>query len=321
MVLDQYSQDDFNLGSMGGYDAKQFNSAFDLGVESFKYGELSGFSNSWENDFNGRKSLVKEEQDRYSVFYKKPGVKRKDLNGILNAVKNRFNSSTMFQSIKPNIRGIEGVLMDIATDVYSQSVGGVSLVDLINESSILGGEELEEHLIDTSIMAIMLSKYMGLTSSEATKVGAGALFHDYGKFAISPKILARSKVRNNVDDKMYVSQIHGNYGYQMLSLMAESEDDLLNYCARIARDHHIGANGVSLDSDNEMRDLRIVQAANVVVNNVSAGFNGFSGVGYYFEPERFLNKLYKVVSTEENSYIHPDLLSMITFMARGYKAN
>lgn len=77
-------------------------------------------------------------------------------------------------------------------------------------------ESIYYHVLNVSVLSMMLAKNLGLTAEEVKLVGLGALFHDIGKLKIPSQILRKTEPLSAPEANLL--KLHTRYGVELLKL-------------------------------------------------------------------------------------------------------
>lgn len=122
-------------------------------------------------------------------------------------------------------------------------------------------EDVAEHCLNVSILAIGFSQSLGYSESQLEDIGMAALLHDIGQARVAPEILSK-KGRLNQNERLEVSK-HTKYGYEMLT----SKSGLTPSCIDVVLSHHERLSGQGyprgLKQEQITQNVRIVSIIDV----------------------------------------------------------
>jgi len=111
-----------------------------------------------------------------------------------------------------------------AVDEAQQLVGNIADTILQADALVLhlisqAGKEQESiyyHVLNVSVLSMMLAKNLGLSEDKVKLVGIGALFHDIGKLKIPTQILRKTEPLSAPEANLL--KLHTKYGVELLKL-------------------------------------------------------------------------------------------------------
>jgi len=77
-------------------------------------------------------------------------------------------------------------------------------------------ESIYYHVLNVSVLSMMLAKNLGMTETQVKLVGLGALFHDIGKLKIPSQILRKTEPLSAPEANLL--KLHTRYGVELLKL-------------------------------------------------------------------------------------------------------
>jgi len=125
---------------------------------------------------------------------------------------------------------------DVSENIYSKINDCSSLMDCVNSVRI-ADEYTYSHLINVSVYAMLLAKWMGLSKSQIKDVVMAGLLHDVGKSQIPSEIL--NKKGPLTENEFEIMKRHTVYGYEIL----KKNNDINIDVKRAVIMHHEKENG------------------------------------------------------------------------------
>lgn len=120
---------------------------------------------------------------------------------------------------------------DVSEHIYSKLNDCSSLMDCVNSVRI-ADEYTYSHLLNVSVYAMLLAKWMGLSNNQVKDVVMAGLLHDIGKSQIPLEIL--NKKGPLTPSEFEIMKKHTVYGYEMI----KNNKDISNDVKRAVIMHH-----------------------------------------------------------------------------------
>ncbi|MGI9648273.1 MAG: HD-GYP domain-containing protein [Acidimicrobiia bacterium] len=129
-------------------------------------------------------------------------------------------------------------VMDAVGELISQSLDASGAALLL--STVKSHDEYTfYHSVNTCLMAVATGQYLGLTHKDLVPIGAGAMLHDIGKVAVSPKILNHP---GRLDREQWKEvTIHPQEGAQAILAAGGPGHEI---AATVALEHHARFDGL-----------------------------------------------------------------------------
>jgi len=203
-------------------------------VHESDYAEFVRFVGAQSDDFAGggsiriNESRLGEGDDGDSVFsdlrFSYAGVV-----GTLRNLDHRIAREGTFEM---------GPVMDAVGELISQSLESSGAALLL--STVKSHDEYTfYHSVNTCLMAVATGQYLGLAHEDLVPIGAGAMLHDIGKVAISPKILNHP---GRLDGEQWKEvTIHPQEGAQAILAAGGPGHEI---AATVALEHHARFDGL-----------------------------------------------------------------------------
>ncbi|TQV71375.1 HD-GYP domain-containing protein [Aliikangiella marina] len=122
-------------------------------------------------------------------------------------------------------------------------------------------EDIAEHALNVSILAIGFAQALGLSQTQLEDVGMSALLHDIGQMRVDQKVI-RKQGKLNQNERMEVVK-HTQFGFDLLS----AKRDLTPSCIDVALSHHERLSGQGyprgLKGDQISKIVRLVSIIDV----------------------------------------------------------
>ena len=151
------------------------------------------------------------------------------------ALSRRKQSSRLMKGVLDKIMlgedfDIHGVRSSVKENVKSvlQNSEAMLMMTMLKSKN----EDVAEHSLNVSILAIAFGQALGLGEAQLEDVGMSALLHDIGQMKVDQKVLSK-KGRLNQNERAEVSK-HTQYGFDILS----AKTDLTPSCIDVALSHH-----------------------------------------------------------------------------------
>jgi len=151
------------------------------------------------------------------------------------ALSRRKHSSRLMKSVLDKVMlgedfDIQGVRTSVKENVKSvlQNQEAMLMMTMLKSKN----EDVAEHSLNVSILAIAFGQAMGWNESQLEDVGMSALLHDVGQMKVDQNVLSK-KGRLNQNERAEVSK-HTQYGFDILS----TKRDLTPSCIDVALSHH-----------------------------------------------------------------------------------
>jgi len=129
-----------------------------------------------------------------------------------------------------------GKAEDVSEHIYSKINDLGSLMDCVNSVRI-ADEYTYSHLINVSVYAMLIAKWMGLSKKQIKDVVMSGLLHDVGKSQVPPEIL--NKKGPLTENEFDIMKRHTVYGYEII----KNNDDINMDVKRAVIMHHEKENG------------------------------------------------------------------------------
>ncbi|HCU67382.1 MAG TPA: HD family phosphohydrolase [Rheinheimera sp.] len=155
-----------------------------------------------------------------------------------------------------------------AIDEASELVGNIADTIINADALVLhlisqAGKEQESvyyHVLNVSVLSMMLAKNLGLTEEKIKIVGLGALFHDIGKLKIPSQILRKTEPLTTPEANLL--KLHTRYGVELLKLTQTFPEDALT----IVMQHHEYLDGSGYPAGLKDHDIDLLAKIVAVVN-------------------------------------------------------
>lgn len=155
-----------------------------------------------------------------------------------------------------------------AIDEASQLVGNIADTIINADALVLhlisqAGKEQESvyyHVLNVSVLSMMLAKNLGLAEEKIKMVGLGALFHDIGKLKIPSQILRKTEALTTPEANLL--KLHTKYGVELLKLTQTFPDDALT----IVMQHHEFLDGSGYPAGLKDQGIDLLAKIVAVVN-------------------------------------------------------
>jgi putative nucleotidyltransferase with HDIG domain len=125
---------------------------------------------------------------------------------------------------------------DVSEHIYSKLNDCSSLMDCVNSVKI-ADEYTYSHLINVSVYAMLLAKWMGLSKKQMKDIVMAGLLHDIGKSQIPTEIL--NKKGPLTENEFEIMKRHTVYGYEII----KNNNDISMDVKRAVIMHHEKENG------------------------------------------------------------------------------
>jgi len=180
------------------------------------------------------------------------------------ALSRRTKSSALMKNVLDKIMLGQDFDLHAVRDTVRENVKSV----LKNEEAMLmmtmlksTNEDVAEHSLNVSILAIGFAQSLGYSELELEDIGMAALLHDIGQVRVNKSILSK-KGKLNQNERMEMSK-HTQYGFDLLA----SKSDLTPSCIDVVLSHHERLSGQGyprgLQGEQISQNVRLVSIIEV----------------------------------------------------------
>ncbi|MBI2380692.1 MAG: HD-GYP domain-containing protein [Gammaproteobacteria bacterium] len=213
---------------------------------------------------------------------------RKSMEAVKNLMKNL--GSRPIQAVEE----AEILINDMVKTMLGE---GDVVLHLMNEKA--QDESSYYHMLNVSVLGMMLARHAGMPAEDIKDVGMGALFHDIGKQKIPSQILRKKEPLNRAEQAFF--EQHPQYGRDM----AETLPTLSANARDIIGQHHEAQNGTGYPKG--LQGAQINRLAGLI-----AIVNAYDNLVNPLDPEHALtpHEALSVLFKERQAQFNPELLAL-----------
>ncbi len=138
-------------------------------------------------------------------------------------IDNVNKAKQMLQNLASGKKLDFGVAEEISENIYSKINDSSTLMDCVNSVRI-ADEYTYSHMVNVSVYAMLLAKWMGLSKDQVQDVVMAGILHDVGKSQIPIEILNKKGSLN--ENEFEIMKKHTVYGYEIIKNNKEINMDV-----------------------------------------------------------------------------------------------